>query len=259
MQGSWNINFTHQNIVVFRCNCRHSMSQVHKDWGLWTQMVNRVEAMEKHSWPNGVTSWNDTVKFAQLVFGMDVPMENYGRRLPHASNKSFLLFARGACGSNTPLDWIEPHFGDIAQKEREIGNHNNPLKSQRMQAKGSVVTHYFSAQLTRAPCTCRTSFGADANHKHVPTASDMWINGRNFARLWDATLLSNFKPVPKHLVISFVFGNLKNCFCFFGKHFLIFGPDFECFMFIIARCQLPVQRVWWCSLWWILPVVRCQK
>ena len=35
-------------------------------------MVNRVEAMEKHSWPNGVTSWNDTVKFAQLVFGMDV-------------------------------------------------------------------------------------------------------------------------------------------------------------------------------------------
>ena len=196
MQGSWNINFTHQNIVVFRCNCRHSMSQVHKDWGLWTQMVNRVEAMEKHSWPNGVTSWNDTVKFAQLVFGMDVPMENYGRRLPHASNKSFLLFARGACGSNTPLsqvaDWIEPHFGDIAQKEREIGNHNNPLKSQRMQAKGSVVTHYFSAQLTRAPCTCRTGFGADANHKHVPTASDMWINGRNFARLWDATLLSNF-------------------------------------------------------------------
>ena len=54
------------------------------------------------------------------------------------------------------------------------------------------MTHYFSAQLTRAPCTCRTGFGADANHKHVPTASDMWINGRNFARLWDATLLSNF-------------------------------------------------------------------
>ena len=172
------------------------MSQVHKDCVLWTQVVNASEAMEKHSWPNGVTSWNDTVKFAQLVFGRDVPMENYWHRLPHASDKSFLLFARGACGSNTPLsqvaDWIQPHFAEIAQKEREIGNHNNPLKSQRMQARGSVVTHYFSAQLTRAPCTCRTGFGADANHKHVPTASDMWINGRNFARLWDATLLSNF-------------------------------------------------------------------
>ena len=122
------------------------MSQVHKDCVLWTQVVNASEAMEKHSWPNGVTSWNDTVKFAQLVFGRDVPMENYWHRLPHASDKSFLLFARGACGPNTPLsqvaDWIEPHLADIAQKEREIGNHNNPLKSQRMQARGSVVTHY---------------------------------------------------------------------------------------------------------------------
>ena len=97
-------------------------------------MVNALEAMEKHSWPNGVTSWNDTVKFAQLVFGTNVPMENYWHRLPHASSKSFLLFARGACGPNTPLsqvaDWIEPHFRDIAQKEVELGNHNNPLKSQ---------------------------------------------------------------------------------------------------------------------------------
>ena len=62
MQGSWQINFTHQYIVVFRCNCRHSMSQVHKDGVLSTQVVNVLEAMEKHSWPNGDTSWNDTVK-----------------------------------------------------------------------------------------------------------------------------------------------------------------------------------------------------
>ena len=26
-----------------------------------------------------------------------------------------------------------------------------------------------------------------------------------------------YKPVPKHLVFSFVFGSLKACFCFFGK------------------------------------------
>ena len=30
------------------------------------------------------------------------------------------------------------------------------------------------------------------------------------------------KPVPKHLVVSFVFGSLKACFWIF----LIFGPDF---------------------------------
>ena len=40
------------------------MSQVHKDGVLSTQVVNVLEAMEKHSWPNGDTSWNDTVKLA---------------------------------------------------------------------------------------------------------------------------------------------------------------------------------------------------
>ena len=124
------------------------MSQVHKDCVLWTQVVNALEAMEKHSWPNGVTSWNDTVKFAQLVFGMNVPMENYWHRLPHASSKSFLLFARGACGPDTPLsqvaDLVEPNFGEIAQKEVERGNYNNPLKSQRMQAMGIKCVQFTS-------------------------------------------------------------------------------------------------------------------
>ena len=53
--------------------------------------------MAKRSWPFGVTSWDDTVKFAQLLFGVDVAFENYAERLPHRSNKSFLLFAKGAC------------------------------------------------------------------------------------------------------------------------------------------------------------------
>ena len=50
-------------------------------------------AMVKNSWPTGVTSWADTVKFAQLLFGSDVQFENYSHRLPHNSNESFLLFA----------------------------------------------------------------------------------------------------------------------------------------------------------------------
>ena len=89
-------------------------------------------------------------------------------------------------------DLVEPHFGEILQQELERGNYGNPQKSQRMQTEGSAVTHYFPAQLTRAPCTCRSGFGADANHKHVPTCSSMWDNDRKFARLWDATLLKNF-------------------------------------------------------------------
>ena len=59
--------------------------------------------MAKRSWPFGVTSWDDTVKFAQLLFGVDVAFENYAERLPHRSNKSFLLFAKGACAEGRPF------------------------------------------------------------------------------------------------------------------------------------------------------------
>ena len=34
-----------------------------------TPVVNVLEAMEKHSWPNGDTSWNDTVKLAHASSG----------------------------------------------------------------------------------------------------------------------------------------------------------------------------------------------
>ena len=46
--------------------------------------------------------------------------------------------------------------------------------------------------MTRAPCVCRTFFGADAHHKHVPTSSAVWNAGSRFANLWDATLMKNY-------------------------------------------------------------------
>ena len=131
--------------------------------------------MAKHSWPYGVTSWNDTVKFAQLVFGTHVNFEDYSQRLPHPSNKSFLLFAKGACGKDTPLYQV-PYL--IARQLEEIrvfeefrGNHARPTKSQQMLQGSGGHTYYWTAQLTRAPCTCRTSFGADKHMKHAPTCS----------------------------------------------------------------------------------------
>ena len=62
--------------------------------------------MVKHSWPQGVTSWEDTVKFAQLLFGRDVNIENYSRRLPFQSDESFLLFAKGACKEPRPFSCL---------------------------------------------------------------------------------------------------------------------------------------------------------
>ena len=47
--------------------------------------------------------------------------------------------------------------------------------------------------MTRAPCLCRSSFGADAHQKHVPTSSAKWTAGGRFEKLWDATLMKNYE------------------------------------------------------------------
>ena len=154
--------------------------------------------MAKRSWPFGVTSWDDTVKFAQLLFGVDVAFENYAERLPHRSNKSFLLFAKGACAEGRPFfeigDFIAPQLEEIQRWEQNVRNNNaRPTKSQQMLNADGWTVYYWSAQVTRAPCLCRTSFGADAHQKHVPTSSAMWQAGSRFEKLWDATLMKNYE------------------------------------------------------------------
>ena len=154
--------------------------------------------MAKRSWPFGVTSWDDTVKFAQLLFGVDVAFENYAERLPHRSNKSFLLFAKGACAEGRPFfeigDFIAPQLEEIQQWEENVRNNNaRPTKSQQMLQADGWTVYYWSAQVTRAPCLCRFIFGADAHQKHVPTSSAMWKAGSRFEKLWDATLMKNYE------------------------------------------------------------------
>ena len=154
--------------------------------------------MAKRSWPFGVTSWDDTVKFAQLLFGVDVAFENYAERLPHRSNKSFLLFAKGACAEGRPFfeigDFIAPQLEEIQRWEENVRNNNaRPTKSQQMLNADGWTVYYWSAQVTRAPCLCRSIFGADAHQKHVPTSSAMWKAGSRFEKLWDATLMKNYE------------------------------------------------------------------
>ena len=154
--------------------------------------------MAKRSWPFGVTSWDDTVKFAQLLFGVDVAFENYAERLPHRSNTSFLLFAKGACAEGRPFfeigDFIAPQLEEIQRWEENVRNNNaRPTKSQQMLNADGRTVYYWSAQVTRAPCLCRSIFGADAHQKHVPTSSAMWKAGSRFEKLWDATLMKNYE------------------------------------------------------------------
>jgi len=159
-------------------------------------------AMAKRSWPYGVTCWEDTVLFAQLVFGHDVPFLNYSDRLPHPSDKSFLLFAKGACAEGKPLrkiaDLMQPQLQEIEEWDREQNfrwNHQRPNRPQQMLSADGKHVWYWSAQVTRAPCLCRSFFGADAHQKHVPTSSDLWKSGSEFKTVWEANLLKNLRPV----------------------------------------------------------------
>ena len=64
-------------------------------------------------------------------------MEDYSHRLPHPSKRSFLLFAKGACGPGTPFheigQLIEPHMEEVKQYELSVRyNNQRPEKSQQM-------------------------------------------------------------------------------------------------------------------------------
>ena len=145
-------------------------------------------AMAKRSWPFGVTSWDDTVKFAQLLFGVDVPMRTTQRvcridrinpscysppwqitkRIPcsHASNAlhSFSLW-KGACAEGRPFfeigDLIAPQLEEIQSWEKSFRNNNaRPTKSQQMLNSDGWTVYYWSAQVTQLlfavdVCVCR--------------------------------------------------------------------------------------------------------
>ena len=158
--------------------------------------------MAKRSWPFGVTSWDDTVKFARLLFGADVAFENYAERMPHRSDKSFLLCCyspkalvlREGLSSRLEI-WLR--LEEIQQWEQNMrNNYARPTKSQQMLKSDGWTVYYWSAQVTRAPCLCRSIFGADAHQKHVPTSSAMWTAGTRFQKLWDATLMKNYEACP---------------------------------------------------------------
>ena len=139
--------------------------------------------MAKRSWPSGVTCWEDTVLFAELVFGQDVPFWNYSDRLPHPSDKSFLLFAKGACAEGKPLrkmaDLIEPQLQEIEEWDREQNfRWKRPNRSQQMLSADGKHVWYWSAQvvLSLALTPIRNTF------RLHPTYGSLGVNSRQCGR-----------------------------------------------------------------------------
>ena len=69
--GRWKVQLS-------RCKCRHSkLKDIRMDrMVFFGHNCFMLEAMAQHSWLNGVTSWTDMMKFAQLGFGTQVFVEN---------------------------------------------------------------------------------------------------------------------------------------------------------------------------------------
>ena len=120
----------------------------------WARLDKR-HALQR-SWPCGVACWEDTIKFAQLVFGLDVPLLNSSDRLPHSSDKSFLLF-KGACAEGKPLRKI----ADLNQPQPEEIEEWNKFAWQPRQIK-QIAANAWSwwkdevlLECTGAACMCR--------------------------------------------------------------------------------------------------------
>ena len=153
--------------------------------------------MARSSWPHGVTSYEDTVKFGELVFGRGCVFEDYSCRLPKQSADAFLLFVKGGCAKERPLarisDLIAEQLDEIQHFEvSERGNWSRPEKAILMLSNSGKV-HYRSAQLSRAPCVCRCLFGADRHQKHLATTSSRWKAADKFSQLWSTTLQENYQ------------------------------------------------------------------
>ena len=148
------------------------------------------------SWPTRVTSRNDALDFAKLICGPKARIEDYKCRLPHQSEKSFLLVVRGGCKTG-PLsnigECIEQLLDEVKAKESEK-NFQHPEKAIKVRgSKGARTVYYHSAQLSCNPCTCRSSFGADSDQSHIPTSSSFWEAGKKFHSIVDSVLHKNYQ------------------------------------------------------------------
>ena len=61
-----------------------------------------------------------------------------------------------------------------------------------MLSRSGKKVYYYSCQVTKDPCTCRSIFGADAHHSVIPTCSSLWTSGDEFKQRFDAVLRENY-------------------------------------------------------------------
>ena len=74
-------------------------------------------------------------------------------------------------------------------------------KSQQMTSRTSKKVHYYSCQVSKDPCTCRSIFGADAHHSVIPTCSALWTSGDEFKKRFHVILQGNSASFGGHDIL----------------------------------------------------------
>ena len=73
--------------------------------------------------------------------------------------------------------------------------------------------YYYSCQVTKDPCSCRSCFGADAHQGVIPTCSALWTSCDEFKTLFDATVQENYAGFGS---IQGLLQLRQYCYRFFG-------------------------------------------
>jgi hypothetical protein len=149
-------------------------------------------------WPHGVTTRSDMGKFCRLIAGPLAQIEDYQLRLPYATNEAFLFFIPGGCTDGTLLrglgQCIPDLIAEVEERESSVRyNWHNPKKATAVYSKDKAHPHYMTAQLTKAKCVCRATFGGDSQQGHVCTDNQVYKSGTRYASLLEGTMRQNFQ------------------------------------------------------------------
>ena len=79
-----------------------------------------------------------------------------------------------------------------------------------MRGRSSKV-YYYSCQVSKEPCTCRSGFGADAHHSVISTCSALWNSGHEFKQRFDAILRENYESFGGRDIVPVWFEKTREC------------------------------------------------
>ena len=141
----------------------------------------------ENMWPHGVRTRDDMERFARLIVGPTVSVEDASKaKLPEDCDDVFLLVSRGGCEQGTCLaelaNSVPDMMEELTQHARAGGNMVKPEVAYRTGSEGGE--HWYdSAQLSKSHCNCKINFGGQGQSKtrrFLNPDCQQWPTGQRF-------------------------------------------------------------------------------